>query len=112
MIELNAGLTQKAIELSQRVEQSPNDVAAWLALIEHQDTLLRGDRRRITNAELRSITDSTYSLLLITTLASLQDVVQGPDLLKYILPCCPNGHDPEFDHSIHIRGFYLSDRGL
>jgi len=47
---------QKNIELNRRVEQHPHDIDAWLALIEHQDALLRGqdDRRRVTNAEIRS----------------------------------------------------------
>ncbi|TVY38834.1 Protein NRDE2-like protein [Lachnellula occidentalis] len=57
-VKLDSGASQrqKNVELSRRVEQHPNDIDAWLALIEHQDVLLRGqdDRRRITNAETRS----------------------------------------------------------
>ena len=47
------------VKLSRKVEQSPHDIAAWLALIDHQDTLIRveGDQRRITNAEMRSTAD-------------------------------------------------------
>lgn len=47
---------RKNIDLSRRVEQFPQDIDAWLALIEHQGGLLRGqdDRRRLTNAEIRS----------------------------------------------------------
>jgi hypothetical protein len=47
---------QKNIELNRRVEQHPQDIDAWLALIVHQDALLRGqdDHRRVTNAEMRS----------------------------------------------------------
>ncbi|TVY82315.1 Protein NRDE2-like protein [Lachnellula suecica] len=50
---------QRNVQLGQKVEQDPRDIDAWLALIEHQDTLLRGqdDRRRITNAEIRSTAD-------------------------------------------------------
>jgi hypothetical protein len=50
---------QKNVELSRRIEQHPHDIDAWLALIKHQDALLRGqdDRRRITNAEMRSTAD-------------------------------------------------------
>ncbi|KAF7856168.1 uncharacterized protein EAF02_011427 [Botrytis sinoallii] len=46
-------------ELSRRIEHAPNDVDAWLALIEHQDMLLKGgdESRRITNAEIRSTAD-------------------------------------------------------
>ncbi|KAF4637888.1 hypothetical protein G7Y89_g180 [Cudoniella acicularis] len=50
---------QRNVDLSRRVEQSPHDIDAWLALIEQQDFLLRGedDHRKITNAELRSTAD-------------------------------------------------------
>jgi hypothetical protein len=47
---------EKTMKLSRRVEEYPQDVDAWLALIEHQDTLVRAgdDRKRITNAEIQS----------------------------------------------------------
>ncbi|TVY42146.1 Protein NRDE2-like protein [Lachnellula subtilissima] len=55
-LDSDASQRQKNVELSRRVEQHPNDIDAWLALIGHQDVLLRGqdDRRRITNAETKS----------------------------------------------------------
>jgi hypothetical protein len=55
----NASTRQKNIELSRKVDDSPHDVNAWIALIDHQDVLIRAqdDRRRITNAELRSTAD-------------------------------------------------------
>lgn len=58
-MRLESSIKQKNIELSRRIEQAPGDIEAWLALIEHQDTLLKAgdDRRRITNAEIRSTAD-------------------------------------------------------
>lgn len=58
-MRLESSIKQKNIELSRRIEGAPNDVDAWLALIEHQDTLLKAgdERRRITNAEIRSTAD-------------------------------------------------------
>lgn len=47
---------QKNAELSKKVEDSPRSIEAWLELISHQDKLLhrQDERRRITNAEMRS----------------------------------------------------------
>ncbi|KAF7879172.1 hypothetical protein EAF04_000371 [Stromatinia cepivora] len=58
-MRLESSIKQKNIELSRRIEQAPGDIEAWLALIGHQDTLLKAgdDRRRITNAEIRSTAD-------------------------------------------------------
>jgi hypothetical protein len=57
-IKLDDTVKQKTIQLSRKVEQSPHDIDAWLALIEHQDTLIQEDgRRRVTNAEIRSTAD-------------------------------------------------------
>ncbi|KAA8568381.1 hypothetical protein EYC84_007417 [Monilinia fructicola] len=58
-MRLESSVKQKNMELSRRIEQSPSDINAWLSLIEHQDALLRAgdDRRRITNAEIRSTAD-------------------------------------------------------
>ncbi|OWO92944.1 hypothetical protein B2J93_3108 [Marssonina coronariae] len=49
----------KNVELSREVEKSPLDIEAWLALIEHQDTLMKAgkDRHRTTSAELKSTAD-------------------------------------------------------
>lgn len=49
-------ILKKSISLSKRVEESPHDIENWLALIDHQDILLRSgdDRRRVTNAEMKS----------------------------------------------------------
>ena len=55
---LGSSLNRKAIQLSQQVEHSPHDIDAWLALIEHQGSrILNDDRRRATNAEIRSTAD-------------------------------------------------------
>lgn len=49
-------IQQKNIALSRKVEQSPHDVEAWLALIDYQDIVLRAgdERHRTTNAEIKS----------------------------------------------------------
>ncbi|KAH8595645.1 NRDE-2, necessary for RNA interference-domain-containing protein [Bisporella sp. PMI_857] len=58
-IHLEESLNQKSIRLSQRVNEFPQDVDAWLALIDHQGTLLQSGHlnQRITNAEIRSTAD-------------------------------------------------------
>ncbi|TAQ89059.1 hypothetical protein B7494_g2640 [Chlorociboria aeruginascens] len=55
-IKIDASIKQRGVEISRRVDQFPQEIQAWLSLIEHQDVLLRGtdDRRRITNAEIQS----------------------------------------------------------
>lgn len=55
-IKIDNAIRQKNVELSRRVEQSPHDIEGWVALINHQDTLLGLDneRRRITTAEMKS----------------------------------------------------------
>lgn len=56
IIKEDASLRQKNVELSRQVETRPLDIDAWLALIDHQDLLLKAgdDRRRITTAEIKS----------------------------------------------------------
>ena len=58
-VHVDATLSQKSMQLARQVEQSPNDIDAWLALIAHQETLLQsgGEKRRVTNAEIRSTAD-------------------------------------------------------
>ncbi|KAF8863787.1 DUF1740-domain-containing protein [Acephala macrosclerotiorum] len=58
-IKLDASVREKNVKLSRKVEEFPHDIDAWLELIEHQDALIRAgdDRRRITNAEIRSTAD-------------------------------------------------------
>jgi hypothetical protein len=58
-MKVDASTRQKNIELSRKVEDSPQDVEAWIALIDHQDALIRmqNDRHRVTNAEIRSTAD-------------------------------------------------------
>jgi hypothetical protein len=58
-IRLDSSTSRKTVELSRKIEQMPHNISAWLALIGHQDMLIRaeGDRRRITNAEIRSTAD-------------------------------------------------------
>ncbi|KAG9246252.1 NRDE-2, necessary for RNA interference-domain-containing protein [Calycina marina] len=58
-IYLDSVLNSKNIELSRSVEQHPHDIDAWLALIEHQDIILRSGetKKRITNAEIQSTAD-------------------------------------------------------
>ena len=75
---------QRNAELSRMVEVSPRDVDSWLTLIEHQDTLLRGedDHRRITNAETRSTADIKIHLYekaleKITIIADREKLLHG-----------------------------------
>jgi hypothetical protein len=57
--ELDPSVRRKNVELSRKVELFSDDIEAWLALIEHQDKLMRSedDPRRATNAEIRSTAD-------------------------------------------------------
>lgn len=58
-IELDGSIRDQNVMLSKKVEESPADTEAWLALIDHQDILIKAgdDRRRITNADIRSTSD-------------------------------------------------------
>ncbi|OTB17957.1 hypothetical protein K445DRAFT_315707 [Daldinia sp. EC12] len=56
----------KSIELSRKVRDDPEDIFAWLELVDHQDTLLRNsgqDGRHPTAAEVKSFADIKLSLL-------------------------------------------------
>ena len=59
VMKLDQRSRQRTAELSQIVEKHPHDIDAWISLIDHQDTLINSvnDRRRITNAEIRSTAD-------------------------------------------------------
>lgn len=70
--------------MSRAVEQNPNDIENWLALIDHQDVLLQSntDRRRITNAETKSTAEikiSMYEKALekMTTLQNREKLLLG-----------------------------------
>lgn len=77
-------VNMKNIELNRKVEETPQNVTAWLALIEHQDTLLRGstEHRRITNAEMQSTAEikiHMYEAALgkITSLGDREELLKG-----------------------------------
>ncbi|ORY69680.1 NRDE-2, necessary for RNA interference-domain-containing protein [Pseudomassariella vexata] len=56
----------KEISLSARVRDHPEDIDAWLELVNHQNTLLRmraADGQRATQAEIKSFADIKLSLL-------------------------------------------------
>ncbi|KAI1082221.1 DUF1740-domain-containing protein [Whalleya microplaca] len=56
----------KSIELSRQVRDHPDDIDAWLQLVDHQDTLLRisaDDGRHPTAAEVKSFADIKLSML-------------------------------------------------
>ena len=59
LTDLDSTLSKRSIQLSRQVDQSPHDIHGWLSLIEHQDALMKagGQKRRITNAEVRSTAD-------------------------------------------------------
>ncbi|KAH7418399.1 NRDE-2, necessary for RNA interference-domain-containing protein [Cadophora sp. MPI-SDFR-AT-0126] len=56
VIRLDSAIRQKNVELSRKVEEFPQDITAWLALIDHQDVLMKAgdDQRRTTSAEIKS----------------------------------------------------------
>lgn len=62
--DLSDEIKQLNVDLSRNVEQNPNDVGAWLQLIDHQDSLLRGtdENRPLTYAERTSLADIKISL--------------------------------------------------
>ncbi|KAI8966202.1 DUF1740-domain-containing protein [Daldinia sp. FL1419] len=60
------GLGLRSIELSRRARDHPQDIGAWLELVNHQDILLRmgaQDSRHPTAAEVKSFADIKLSLL-------------------------------------------------
>ncbi|KAL4932042.1 uncharacterized protein BDV17DRAFT_254797 [Aspergillus undulatus] len=61
----DADIKQRNIELSRGVEERPTDVDAWLRLIDHQETILRGSAKQsssLTHAEQNSLADIKFSL--------------------------------------------------
>ncbi|KAJ9193499.1 hypothetical protein DTO164E3_7898 [Paecilomyces variotii] len=64
-IDPDEEIKQHNIQLSRTVEDHPDDVDAWLRLINHQDALLAGvgrDARTLSYAEQRSLADIKLSL--------------------------------------------------
>ncbi|KAL4998399.1 NRDE-2, necessary for RNA interference-domain-containing protein [Aspergillus recurvatus] len=58
-------IKQQNVELSRGVEECPTDVDAWLRLIDHQETVLRGSSKQsssLTSAEQKSLADIKISL--------------------------------------------------
>jgi len=56
-IRFDEAIRLRSIELSRNVDKNPQDIDAWLALIDHQDALLGlsdHGRRKITTAEIQS----------------------------------------------------------
>lgn len=83
-IKLDTSVREKNVSLSRKVDENPHDIDAWLELIDHQDALINGgdDRRRITNAEIRSTADikiHMYEKALIKTrcLVDRERLLQG-----------------------------------
>ncbi|KAI1412901.1 DUF1740-domain-containing protein [Hypoxylon sp. FL1857] len=65
-LQSNDPINIKSIELSRRVRDHPEDIDAWLQLVDHQDTLLRingQDDRHPTAAEVKSFADIKSSML-------------------------------------------------
>ncbi|KAI1457080.1 DUF1740-domain-containing protein [Annulohypoxylon moriforme] len=64
--ELDDPINRKSVELSRKVRDHPEDIDAWLELVDHQDTLLRvnsQDGRHPTTAEVKSFADIKLSML-------------------------------------------------
>ncbi|KAL4808207.1 NRDE-2, necessary for RNA interference-domain-containing protein [Aspergillus unguis] len=58
-------IKQRNVELSRGVKENPGDVDAWLQLIHHQETVLRGSTNQsssLTGAEQNSLADIKLSL--------------------------------------------------
>ncbi|KAK8061192.1 hypothetical protein PG997_015413 [Apiospora hydei] len=63
---LDDPIKARTVQLSQHTRQHPEDIDAWLALVDHQDTLLHikdRDGQRPTLAEIRSFADIKLSML-------------------------------------------------
>ncbi|KAL2812494.1 NRDE-2, necessary for RNA interference-domain-containing protein [Aspergillus granulosus] len=61
----NSDIKRRNVELSRNVERNPSDSEAWLQLIDHQETVLRGSERQsssLTSAERNSLADIKHSL--------------------------------------------------
>ncbi|KAI9370859.1 NRDE-2, necessary for RNA interference-domain-containing protein [Aspergillus egyptiacus] len=61
----DADIKQRNVYLSRNVEQRPDDVEAWLELIDHQETVLRGSVKptsALTSAEQNSLADIKLSI--------------------------------------------------
>jgi hypothetical protein len=59
-IKFDEALRKKNVRLSRKVDEHPEDIEAWIALIDHQESLLGWadeGRRKITTAERRSTAD-------------------------------------------------------
>ncbi|KAL4875044.1 NRDE-2, necessary for RNA interference-domain-containing protein [Aspergillus karnatakaensis] len=58
-------IKQRNVELSRNVDQHPTNVDAWMRLIHHQETVLRGSEKQsmsLTSAEHNSLADIKLSL--------------------------------------------------
>ncbi|KAL3458616.1 NRDE-2, necessary for RNA interference-domain-containing protein [Aspergillus heterothallicus] len=63
--DLDTDIKRRNVELSRNVEQNSNDAEAWLQLIDHQETVLRGSEKEfspLTSAEQNSLADIKHSL--------------------------------------------------
>lgn len=64
-IDMSDPMRVKAVELNRRVKEHPEDIDAWLSLIDHQDTLLKateGTGGEPTQAEVLSYADIKLSM--------------------------------------------------
>jgi nuclear exosome regulator NRDE2 len=64
-IDLSDPIRKRSVELSRQVKEHPDDIDAWLSLIDHQDTLLRateGVGGEPTQAEVLSYADIKLSM--------------------------------------------------
>ncbi|KAL4816636.1 NRDE-2, necessary for RNA interference-domain-containing protein [Aspergillus spinulosporus] len=70
-------IKQRNVELSRDVAEHPTDIDAWLRLIDHQETVLRGSSKQsspLTSAEHQSLADIKISLYE----KALKKIGQGP----------------------------------
>ncbi|UKZ88508.1 uncharacterized protein TrAFT101_004262 [Trichoderma asperellum] len=88
--DLNNPLKQKSIQLSKRVKDSPDDIDAWLELVNHQDVLLRAGEdfdHTILESEAHSFAEIKVSMLE----SALGNVKNAEDRRRVLIPLMREG---------------------
>lgn len=86
----NNPLKQKSIRLSKRVKDSPDDIDAWLELVDHQDMLLRAGEdfdHTILENEAHSFAEIKVSMLE----SALENATSADDRRRVLIPLMREG---------------------
>lgn len=86
----NKSLKQESIRLSKRVKESPDDISAWLELVDHQDALLRAGEdfdHTILENEAHSFAEIKVSMLE----SALENVKNAEDRRRVLVPLMREG---------------------